>query len=116
MKVYLCGMKKVVLKRKISNRVINGHPWIFSNEIDMAEESLAAGDIASVFTHDDKFIGKGYVNPESRIPIRLLTRNKAEEIDAAFFLRKIKEAWEYRQRIGYVENCRLIFGEADGLP
>jgi 23S rRNA (cytosine1962-C5)-methyltransferase len=116
MKVYLCGMKKVVLKRKISNRVINGHPWIFSNEIDMAEESLAAGDIASVFTHDDKFIGKGYVNPESRIPIRLLTRNKAEEIDAAFFLRKIREAWEYRQRIGYVENCRLIFGEADGLP
>jgi 23S rRNA (cytosine1962-C5)-methyltransferase len=82
----------------------------------MAEESLAAGDIASVFTHDDKFIGKGYVNPESRIPIRLLTRNKAEEIDAAFFLKKIKEAWEYRQRIGYVENCRLIFGEADGLP
>jgi 23S rRNA (cytosine1962-C5)-methyltransferase len=47
MKVYLCSMKKVVLKRKISNRVINGHPWIFSNEIDMAEESLAAGDIAS---------------------------------------------------------------------
>jgi len=115
-KVYLCGMKKVVLKRKISNRVVNGHPWIFSNEIDMAEESLSAGDIATVFTHDEKFIGKGYVNPESRIPIRLLTRNKAEEIDAAFFLKKIREAWEYRQKIGYVENCRLIFGEADGLP
>ena len=109
-------MKKVVLKRKISNRVQNGHPWIFSNEIDMAEESLAAGDIADVFTHDDKFIGKGYVNPESRIPIRLLTRNRDETIDAAFFMKRISEAWDYRQKIGYVENCRLIFGEADGLP
>lgn len=109
-------MKKVVLKRKISNRVQNGHPWIFSNEIDMAEESLAAGDIATVFTHDDKFIGKGYVNTESRIPIRLLTRNRDESIDAAFFLKRIREAWDYRQKIGYVENCRLIFGEADGLP
>lgn len=109
-------MKKVVLKGKISNRVQNGHPWIFSNEIDMAEESLAAGDIATVFTHDDKFIGKGYVNTESRIPIRLLTRNRDESIDAAFFLKRIREAWDYRQKIGYVENCRLIFGEADGLP
>jgi 23S rRNA (cytosine1962-C5)-methyltransferase len=115
-KVYLCGMKKVVLKRKISNRVVNGHPWIFSNEIDLAEDSLAAGDIASVYTYDDKFIGKGYANPQSRIPIRLLTRDAKQEINAAFFLKKIEEAWNYRRRIGYEENCRLIFGEADGLP
>ena len=115
-KVYLCSMKKVVLNRKISNRVVSGHPWIFSNEIDLMDDTLEAGDIADVYTHDHKFVGRGYFNPVSRIPIRLLTRNKAEEINAAFFHRRILEAWEYRKKIGYTENCRLIFGEADSMP
>jgi 23S rRNA (cytosine1962-C5)-methyltransferase len=106
----------VVLNRKISNRVVSGHPWIFSNEIDLMDDALEAGDIADVYTYDHKFVGRGYFNPVSRIPIRLLTRNKAEEINAAFFHRRILEAWEYRKKIGYTENCRLIFGEADGLP
>ena len=109
-------MKKVVLNRKISNRVVSGHPWIFSNEIDLMDDALEAGDIADVYTYDHKFVGRGYFNPVSMIPIRLLTRNKAEEINAAFFHRRILEAWEYRKKIGYTENCRLIFGEADGLP
>jgi len=109
-------MKKVVLNRKISNRVVSGHPWIFSNEIDLTDDALEAGDIADVYTYDHKFVGRGYFNPVSMIPIRLLTRNKAEEINAAFFHRRILEAWEYRKKIGYTENCRLIFGEADGLP
>jgi 23S rRNA (cytosine1962-C5)-methyltransferase len=63
-------MKKVVLKRKISNRVVNGHPWIFANEINLMDDELEAGEIAEVYTHDEKFIGKGYVNPISRIPLR----------------------------------------------
>ena len=109
-------MKKVVLKRKISTRIANGHPWIFSNEINLMDDELLPGDIASVEAHDGSFIGKGYVNAMSRIPVRLLTRKKSEEINAAFFLQKIKEAWEYRKKIGYTENCRLVFGEADGLP
>lgn len=109
-------MKKVVLKRKISTRVVNGHPWIFANEIDLLDDELQAGDIAEVLTFDKKFVGKGYVNPQSRIPVRLVTRDKNETIDADFFYRRIASAWEYRKRIGYVENCRLIFGEADGLP
>jgi 23S rRNA (cytosine1962-C5)-methyltransferase len=116
LKDYLCRMKKVVLKRKISPRVVNGHPWIFANEIDLLDDELQAGEIAEVLTYDKKFVGKGYVNPQSRIPVRLVTRDKNETIDADFFYRRIAAAWEYRKRIGYVENCRLIFGEADGLP
>ncbi|MEN9950241.1 MAG: hypothetical protein RLY85_993 [Bacteroidota bacterium] len=116
LKDYLCRMKKVVLKRKISTRVVNGHPWIFANEIDLLDDELQAGDIAEVLTFDKKFVGKGYVNPQSRIPVRLVTRDKNETIDADFFYRRIASAWDYRKRIGYVENCRLIFGEADGLP
>ena len=109
-------MKRVVLNRKISNRIINGHPWIFANEINLMDDTILAGDIAEVVTHDGKFIGKGYVNPTSKIPVRLLTSEKQETIDKAFFLRKIKAAWEYRKKIGFTENCRLVFGEADGLP
>jgi 23S rRNA (cytosine1962-C5)-methyltransferase len=115
-KVYLCGMKKVVLKRKISTRIASGHPWIFSNEINLMDDELLPGDIAVVENHDGSFVGKGYVNPLSRIPVRLLTRKKNDEINAAFFLHKIQEAWEYRKRLGYTENCRLVFGEADSLP
>ena len=70
----------------------------------------------TVLTHDHKFIGKGYINPKSQILVRLLTRDKNEEIDEEFFYKRIQRCWEYRKKIGYVENCRLVFGEADSLP
>lgn len=93
-----------------------GHPWIFNNEINTSSSPLIAGEIAEVFTHDEKFIGKGYVNPQSQISVRLLTREKNEEINDRFFYDRILSCWEYRKQIGYTENCRLVFGEADGLP
>lgn len=109
-------MTKVILKKKISSRVINGHPWIFNNEVNVVEGDAAGGDIVEVFTHDQKFIGKGYINPKSQILVRLLTRDKQEEVNEEFFHRRLLQAWQYRQQLGYVENCRLIFGEADMLP
>jgi 23S rRNA (cytosine1962-C5)-methyltransferase len=110
-------MNKIYLRRKISPRVVNGHPWIFNNEVESASEIVAeSGAIVEVFTHDKKFVGKGYINPKSQILIRLLTRNKADEINAQFFLDQITQCWEYRKKIGYTENCRLVFGEADSLP
>lgn len=109
-------MAKVYLQKKISQRVANGHPWIFGNEIDRIEGSPKPGDVAEVYTHDQKFIGKGYVNPQSQITVRLLTRDRNETIDELFFFNKIKSAWDYRKKIGYTENCRLVFGEADFLP
>ena len=109
-------MNKIYLKRKISGRIAGGHPWIFANEVDKAEGELAGGEIAAVYTYDKKFLGKGYVNPKSQIIVRLLTRDQKEEINAGFFHQKIQECWNYRQKLGYTENCRLVFGEADGLP
>jgi 23S rRNA (cytosine1962-C5)-methyltransferase len=109
-------MTKVYLKKKISRRVENGHPWIFGNEVAMMEGDSAGGTTVDVFTHDKKFIGRGYINLQSQIAVRLLTRDKGETIDDAFFYSRLKEAWEYRQRLGYTENCRLVFGEADYLP
>jgi 23S rRNA (cytosine1962-C5)-methyltransferase len=112
-------MKSLFLNKNVGNRVESGHPWIFSNEINRGkalDAAAKAGEIVNVFTHDKKFIGKGYVNPQSQIMVRLLTRDKDETIDDRFFYNKIKQAWAYRQKLGYLENCRLIFGEADDIP
>ena len=113
---YFCRMLKVVLNKKISTRVVNGHPWIFANEVNLIDDAAKAGDIVDVFTHDNKFVGRGYINPQSQIIVRSLTRDKNEEINADFFYNRLLKAWKYRQQLGYTENCRLIFGEADYMP
>ncbi|MEJ0102614.1 MAG: class I SAM-dependent rRNA methyltransferase [Bacteroidota bacterium] len=109
-------MIKIFLKRKISHRILNGHPWIFANEVEKTEGDSIGGEIAEIFTHDKKFVGRGYINPKSQILVRLLTRNRAEDINEQFFIDRLKQCWEYRKKIGYTENCRLVFGEADSLP
>lgn len=112
-------MKSIVLNKNISRRVENGHPWIFANEVNTGKEKDTAakpGEIVDVYTFDKKFIGRGYYNPQSQISVRLLTRDNNEIINDEFFYNRILQAWEYRQRIGYTENCRLIFGEADDMP
>ncbi len=109
-------MKKLILKRKIAPRVQQGHPWVFGNEIDQIDDDITPGDIAELFSHDGKFVGRGYVNPQSQIVFRILTRDRKDEINDEFFHRKLKQCWDYRQKLGYTENCRLVFGEADSLP
>ena len=117
-------MIKVILRKKISRRVQDGHPWIFANEVEGISTDIASdddaivppGEIVNVYTHNDKFVGQGYINPKSQILVRLLTRDKNEIINENFFYRRILNCWEYRQKIGFTENCRLVFGEADSLP
>ena len=109
-------MSTVYLKRKITPRVVNGHPWVFANEVEKIEGEVQAGDIVELYTHDKKFVGKGYINSKSQILVRLLTRNKADIINDDYFTERIRQCWEYRKKIGYTENCRLVFGEADSLP
>jgi 23S rRNA (cytosine1962-C5)-methyltransferase len=115
-------MIKVILRKKISRRVVEGHPWIYANEVEEVKnetgnkaDAVAPGSLVSVFTHDKKFVGQGYINPKSQILVRLLTRDRNEKIDDEFFYRRILKSWEYRKKIGYIENCRLVFGEADEL-
>jgi 23S rRNA (cytosine1962-C5)-methyltransferase len=108
-------MTKVYLNRKINQRIALGHPWIYNNEVDRIAGPVMPGDIVEVYFFDGQLAGRGYINPASQIIIRLLTR-KREDITAAFFHQKIQAAWDYRKHLGYTENCRLVFGEADGLP
>jgi len=108
-------MTKVYLKKKIAPRIANGHPWIYANEIDRIAGEPIPGDIVEVRFADGKIAGVGYINPKSQIIIRLLSRRPVE-INDAFFHQQILKAWQYRQKTGYTENCRLVFGEADQLP
>jgi len=117
--VTFAAMKSIILNKNISRRVELGHPWIFGNEVNrgkLLDASPQPGEIVNVLTHDKNFIGRGYTNPQSQIMVRLLTRDKDEQINEQFFLNRIQKAWDYRKQIGYTENCRLVFGEADDLP
>lgn len=104
-------------------RIANGHPWVYGNEIakivgedgKVLETPVASGTIVDVHFFDNQYAGRGYINQQSQIAVRILSR-KCEDINDQFFYNRILKAWQYRQKIGYTENCRLIFGEADYLP
>ena len=117
---HLQPMQKIFLNKKIALRIENGHPWVFVNEINTDKspllEALEPGSIVDVYNYQEKFIGRGYCNPKSQIIVRILTRNIKEPINEAFFYNRILQAWQYRRKLGYTENCRLIFGEADQMP
>jgi 23S rRNA (cytosine1962-C5)-methyltransferase len=107
-------MEKVFLKR--TSRILSGHLWIFSNEITVSPKKFAPGSIVEVYDNKNKFIGIGYINPDSLISIRLLTR-KMENIDAAFFHRRITNSLNYREKfLSDYKSCRIIYSEGDLLP
>lgn len=108
-------MIKVKLKVGEDKRIIRGHSWIFDNEIASIEGEVTPGAIVDVYSFKDSFVGRGYINPKSKIRIRILTY-KQEEINRDFFYQRIKLAWEYRKKLVDTNCCRVIFGEADFLP
>lgn len=109
-------MAKVILRKNIADRVKNGHPWVYKNEVDRIEGDFNDGDVVDVMTHHNKFVGKGYINDRSQILVRILSRTLSEQINKEFFRKRLKEAYNMRAQIGYKDNYRLFFGEADGIP
>jgi len=110
-------MATVILNRKRKFRLEAGNPWVFDNEIERIEGEPTAGEIVTVTNHKGMFLAKGYYNPHSKIAVRVLSYRANDEIDQAFFTRRIREAWEFRQRVvNDTNSCRLIYGEADFLP
>lgn len=108
-------MASVTLRKTRETRVRGGHPWIYASEIDRVDGGFENGDIVDVKDFRGKFIGRGFYNPHSQISLRILTRND-EPCDRAFFERRIRDAWAYRQRLCDPESCRLVYSESDFLP
>ncbi|MBD8046208.1 class I SAM-dependent rRNA methyltransferase [Clostridium faecium] len=107
---------KFYLDKGRGKRALSGHPWIFATEINGYDGEYTNGNIVEVYTADNTFIGKGYINDASQIAIRIMTRDINEEIDKDFFRRRLKDAWEYRKKVIDTSSCRFIFGEADFMP
>lgn len=108
-------MRTLKLKKKEERRVLRGHPWIFSNELQEVPADTAPGEIVDVTTASGSFVGRGYINPRTLISVRLLSRHQ-EPIDAAFLKGRIVRARELRDALGFGSACRAVFSEGDGLP
>jgi 23S rRNA (cytosine1962-C5)-methyltransferase len=108
-------MAEIILKRGEENDVFAGHLWIYDNEIDRVEGDFEPGGIVDIKSAKGAFLGRGYINPLSKIRVRIITREH-EEIDRAFLERRIDDAVALRRRLGLENSYRVIFGEADMLP
>ena len=106
----------VTLKKGEGRTVKAGGMWIFDNEISSVMGNFENGDIVMVHDHNGYPIGRGFINVNSKIRIRLMTRNKDQDIDAEFIEMRVRDAWEYRKNVVDTGSCRVIFGEADFLP
>jgi 23S rRNA (cytosine1962-C5)-methyltransferase len=108
--------KQIVLKKNEEKRLISGHQWIFSNEIEKIHGTPEVGDVVELLRNDGAFLGIGFYNPHSLIAFRLLTRMQ-EEIDADFFLHRIEQANQLRERIyPQATTYRMVHSESDFLP
>lgn len=93
-----------------------GGMWIFDNEIDTITGDYTNGDIITVQDFDGYCLGRGFINTNSKITIRMMTRKKDVEINEDFIEMRVRNAWEYRKTTVDTSSCRIIFGEADFLP
>ena len=101
-------MSAIVTLKKGEGRTIKaGGAWIFDNEIDTITGRFKNGEVVTVHDFDGYPMGKGFINQNSKIRIRMMTRKPDQEID---------ESWEYRKTTVDTSSCRIIFGEADFLP
>jgi len=123
----------VTLKKGEGRTIKAGGAWIFHNEIDKITGTFKNGAVVDVEDFDGYRMGKGFINQNSKIRVRMLTRNPDTEITDEFLKQRVRDAWEYRKTVMYGGNsdslpetgttgrpdlncCRVIFGEADFLP
>ncbi len=121
---------KVILKKGQGREFKSGGLWIYDNEIDRVEGSFENGDIVELHDFDDFFLGYGFINENSKIRVRMMSRKKENPVTDELIETRVRNAWEYRKAVmadymaEYLKgddaltglSCRLIFGEADFLP
>ena len=110
------SMAVVTLKKGEGRLLKSGGMWVFDNEIATIMGSFLNGDIVLVHDFDGYPLGRGFINTNSKITVRLLTRDENQKIDEVFLEKRVRDAWEYRKKVTDTSSCRLIFGEADFLP
>ena len=106
----------VTLKKGEGRTLKAGGPWVYDNEVESIMGSFEDGDIVLVYDFDGYPMGRGFINRNSKLIVRMMTRDKDTEINEEFIRMRVKNAWEYRKKVVDTSSCRVIFGEADFLP
>ncbi len=109
---------KVIIDKKGQKQQEDGHPWVYDNEVIQIDGKYENGDIVDVISEKGKYLGSGFINNNSKIMVRIISRNANDIFDDKFFERRLKYAWEYRKTVMQddIKCCRIIFGEADEFP
>ncbi len=107
-----------VITPKAEKSLRAGHPWVYFDEILSIDDKYENGDIVDVFSNKNRYLGSGFINDNSKIRIRIISKNANDRFDDAFFERRLRYAVDYRLTVmgDDFSSCRLIFGEADMLP
>ena len=108
---------RITVNKKAEQSLRSGHPWVYGAEV-LEKEPCENGAVADVFSEKGTYLGSGFYNDQSKILVRILSKNANDAFDEAFLRRRIRYALDYRKTVMGEDfsACRLIFGEADGLP
>lgn len=106
------------VSEKAEHSIKKGHVWVYGEEITGVSKAYENGDLVDVVTKKGRYLGTGFINDNSKIRIRIISKNANDKFDAAFFERRLRYCFEYRRTVmgSDFDCCRLIFGEADGFP
>lgn len=109
---------KITISKKGELSAKSGHPWVYDNVITNVEGNYENGDLVDVLNEKGKYLGTGFINNNSKIRVRIISKNTNDTFDEAYWERKIKYAWDYRKTVmgEDIGATRIIFGEADGFP
>ena len=109
---------QIEISKKAETSLNEGHPWIYDGELKNIKGKPKNGDLVDIVSFKGKYLGTGFYNENSKIKIRVISKNANDKFDSAFFERRIKYAWDYRKTVmgDDLNCCRVIFGEADTFP
>ena len=112
------GYPRVTVSKKCERFIKGGHIWVYQDEIKHIDGEYENGDIVDVLTEKGRYLGSGFINDNSKIRVRILSKNANDRFDEAFYRRRVDYAVDYRLAVMGEDfsSCRLIFGEADGFP
>ena len=113
------GYPRYTVTPKAEASLLRGHPWVYDAEILNIEGETDNGGLVDVLSKKGRYLGTGFLSQQSKIRVRLISRNANDRFDAAFWERKLRWAWDYRKTVMGPEDlncCRVIFGEADAFP
>ena len=113
------GYPKFTITPKAEAAILRGHPWVYDAEILSMEGAPENGKLVDILNKKGRYLGTGFLSEQSKIRVRLISRNANDRFDEAFWERKLRWAWDYRKSVMAEEDldcCRIIFGEADAFP